>query len=392
MVFDNPKAKSQKPKFPASLLAIALLLAQFGTLFWLNPRQADVTPMLRQSWEFYKANFISEGRVKDPFANNNTTSEGQSYALLRAVWLNDRATFDTVWAWTQANLLQENGLLAWNWGRKADGSSGVLDRNAASDADQDVALALLFAARRWNDPAYEAAALRMLPAIWRELTAEVAGQRVLVAGNWARGEGDGRAIINPSYFAPYAYRIFAQADAARPWLRLVDSSYALLEQISNDAALGGRLAPNWLAVDTRSGRLLPTDLFGDYARQFSYDALRLPWRIALDWYWFGDERARQALEALHVLPERYARDGRLVNNYATDGSPNSDDEGISMYGGAIGALALHPTLMQRMLREALMSRYHDEGYWGEPINYYDQNWAWFGVALAAGWLENVYGG
>ena len=43
----------------------------------------------------------------------------------------------------------------------------------------------------------------------------MSGKSYLTAGDWAPGE---QVIpLNPSYFAPYAYRVFAEADPGHDW-------------------------------------------------------------------------------------------------------------------------------------------------------------------------------
>jgi cellulose synthase (UDP-forming) len=67
-------------------------------------------------WSFYKQTYIQNGRVVSLDENGITTSEGQGYAMLRAVWSNDRATFNTVWAWTKQQLqVLDDKLFAWKW-------------------------------------------------------------------------------------------------------------------------------------------------------------------------------------------------------------------------------------------------------------------------------------
>ena len=34
----------------------------------------------------------------------------------------------------------------------------------------------------------------------------------------------------------------------------------------------------------------------------------------------------------------------------------------------------------------------EDAYWGQADNYYQQNWAWFGVALLTGRLTNLAAG
>ncbi|MCP4432681.1 MAG: hypothetical protein GY806_17040, partial [Gammaproteobacteria bacterium] len=80
-------------------------------------------------WNYYNYTYISGGRVVSLDEGGITTSEGQSYAMLRAVWSGDRETFDSVWAWTQKNLLRLDNLFSWKW------KNTILDKNAATDAD-----------------------------------------------------------------------------------------------------------------------------------------------------------------------------------------------------------------------------------------------------------------
>ncbi|HEU5103617.1 MAG TPA: glycosyl hydrolase family 8 [Roseiflexaceae bacterium] len=392
--------------FVKEALRHSTLVAAFDTGGWPvevrqvhRPYQAAPEQVLAKTWASYCGHFIADGQVIDRGGDGRTPSEGQGYALLRAVYADDRQTFDQVWDWTQQNLQQPSGLLAWHWGARPDGTPGVLDAGAAPDADQDAALALLFAFKRWGDPRHQQAAFTILNGIWEQTTSQVGGRRVLVPGAWACGDATSDAVVNPSYFAPYAYRIFAEADPRHGWLDLVDSSYAILDQVRADARFGGSagLAPNWLALDPASGALRPASQFGDYASEFSFDASRLAWRLAVDWLWFQDPRARAALEGLD-LPERaYGRDGKLVAAYGPDGQPLVGHEALSMYAGAIGQLMFSHDrqLPQRVYARHLAVAYRDTpagAYWGDPNNCYDQNWAWFATALANGKLGNLWAG
>ena len=175
----------------------------------------QVVSVLQQAWVGYKQTFVQpDGRVVDPTRGGITTSEGQSYALLRAVWMGDRSSFDTVWRWTAAHLqVSGDGLFSSLWG-----GGSVQDHNSASDADSDIALALLYAGRRFGDQGYTTAARAVLDGMWRSDVVAVDGMNVLSAGNWAATQQSPGPVINPSYFAPYAYRSFARVDPTHPWM------------------------------------------------------------------------------------------------------------------------------------------------------------------------------
>ncbi|MFM7426217.1 MAG: glycosyl hydrolase family 8, partial [Elainella sp.] len=49
---------------------------------------AATPDLLQQSWQIYSQRFIQgDGRIIDREANDRSTSEGQAYALMRAVWI-----------------------------------------------------------------------------------------------------------------------------------------------------------------------------------------------------------------------------------------------------------------------------------------------------------------
>jgi endo-1,4-beta-D-glucanase Y len=177
-------------------------------------------PVLTASWQSYVRHFIkADGQVMVPVYGGGTISEAQAYALLRAVWANDPATFNRVYAWTYHHLsrVRSHGdhLLSWLWAQRADGSWGVLDANSASDADLDYALALTLAQRRgWQAPPglpdLGSEARRVQADILaREVVALPDGNLLLTPGNWHAAAPP--YLVNVSYFSPWAYQIFAQA-------------------------------------------------------------------------------------------------------------------------------------------------------------------------------------
>ena len=121
----------------------------------------------------YVSRFVqADGRVVDPKAGGITTSEGQAYAMLRAVWMEDRPLFDRALTWATDHLnrgVRPDHLWAWKW----DGR--VVDVAFASDADQDAALALLMAARTWGDDGYLRRARSVLADLWDKGTLVAGG-------------------------------------------------------------------------------------------------------------------------------------------------------------------------------------------------------------------------
>ena len=389
---------------PAVVVAVvlALVLGVLGTVRYADdvaravravaadePRAVNDRTVLDNLWRVYKETYLEEGtgRTVDRQTDDITTSEGESYTMLRAVWSDDLQTFTESWQWTKDNLLRDDGLLSWRFGERPDGSYGVQTEvggdNAASDADVDVALALLMAYSRWKQESFLYDALPLIHAIWDQEVVGVAGRPVLVANDLERDD-DERVLVNPSYFAPYAYRVFARVDPAHDWSALVDNSYAVLEQLDAqplDADRSAGLPPDWVYMDRETGEF--SAVSDQLTTRFSYDALRLPWRLALDARWHGEDRARALLERQSALATRWREDGRLVAAYDRDGTPAADYEAPALYGGAMGFFTVvEPGLAEEVYAEELLPVYDaDTGNLAEQLGYYDSNWVWFGMAL-----------
>ncbi|MBV9581254.1 MAG: glycosyltransferase family 39 protein [Chloroflexi bacterium] len=328
-------------------------------------------------------------------ADGSVLSESQAYAMLRDVWSDDRTDFNRTWSWTADHLVRDDQLPAWLWRGGA-----VADQRTAADADTDMALALLMAGHQWQDPSLVQAGTLMVHAIWQAEVVSVAGRPVLAAGDWAKNETSDTVAVNPSYFAPYAYRIFAEVDSQDPWPALVDSSYDTLVQASA-APLGADqsagLPPDWVALDRTTGAIGVLAL-GNRANTttFGYDAPRTYWRIALDERWFGDDRADAYLRQAGFLQDEVARQGRPSAVYLHDGTVQSDADSTVATAGALAALSVldpsteHGLFASELLGQANAGPDDWTETWGNPDDLYEQAWGWFGTALFADRLPDVW--
>lgn len=336
--------------------------------------------VLTESWETYKSFFIqSDGRVIDYRSNNSTTSEGQSYALLRAVWVNDRNTFDNVLSWTNRNLkVRGDDLFGWEWGKNKTDQWTLLDKSSAADADQDIAIALILAYEKWNDEKYLTQAKKLIANIWSELVIEIKGKNYVIAGEWAKNEENVK--LNPSYLSPYAYRIFAQYDKKNNWKSLIDSSYEVLNESSNLSVF--YLPPNWAFINKKTGTITIDKDVNPKESDYSYDAIRTQWRISLDYLLFNEKRALKYIQkSTNYLIKYWEINKVLPANITADGVIRELNGSYAIYGANLPAIALvNPQAAREIYHKKLASEYV-KGFWGDPKDYYAQNIIWFGVAL-----------
>lgn len=384
-----------------SLIVIGICIMVF--VFYRNSHFSQTTrtfapySILTSSWEKYKLEFLnSDGRILDHSQNDITTSEGQSYAMLRAVWIDDRPTFDKVWTWTKQNLKRPNDhLLGWRWGKLNGNSYGLMPNggdNSAADADSDIALALIFAGKRWDNPQYTTDAQALLTDMWSKEVDSAKGNNYLVAGNWAKGQDV--LVINPSYFAPYAWRIFATIDTKDNWNSLITPAYDLLSN-SGDAPLdkskGVGLPPDWVGI-TRSDGSLRAINTNNLTTNYSYDAMRVPFRIALDYQWFGEKRAYDYLQnSFKILLQTYQSSQSLPSSFSHDGTITNQSESPAMYATSLGYfITTNPDVAQAIYQDKITRLYANANDSFDPnLPYYDQNWLWFGTAFYNKLLVNL---
>lgn len=364
------------------LVAVPLLgLASLGWGCRAAAPGSSSRSFLDSAWTAYKTLYLGEaGNVLDRTRNGGeTTSEGQAYLLLRAAWMRDAGAFSRAFTWTEAHLRRPDGLYSWRWA--PEGGGRVLDENSAADADQDIAFALILASHAFAEPAYLQRARELVRAIRAVERIDIPGGWIPTAGNWAAGE----RVINLSYFTPYAYPYFARADPEGEWPAALTVGYDLIARTRQTD--GVRLLPDFQRIrPDGTVELLPAD--SGLSADFSFDAMRIFWRVALDCQLHRRMRACADPANSRFFEDILARDGAVFIRYRVDGSVVARTESISIYGGILPALAMFAPAAAAAIRVERLSPQALDELVTRPDRYYDANWVWFGVAAADGLLAD----
>jgi endoglucanase len=309
-------------------IGLVFLLVARGIFGFMTSERKKAAEILDKTWSGYKNYFITpDGRVKR-IKDGDTVSEGQAYAMLRAVWMNDQETFDRCYRWSEENLSRRlskgDNLLAWQW---KDGQ--VADWMPASDADVDYALSLIFASRRWNNPilpaieAYDKKAKAILSDILSKLTITNPSGRVYLTP-WIPAEKEFQTIpTNPSYYSPAHFRIFYRFTSNEQWLKLVDTTYFLVNALTNEfnGQRGRGLIPDWCAVEPND-HIVPLERKNSH---FGWEAVRVPFRLALDYVWFGSPESETYFSVFgRFLQNEWQRQHAVFCEYHYDGTVIGD--------------------------------------------------------------------
>lgn len=326
---------------------------------------------LKKSYEVYKKDYMTkEGRIIDPDKCDITTSEGQSYMLFMSKALNDKKTFDLVYTWTKKNLKRKDNLFSWTWGKGQDGKYKVLDYNSASDADIDIAFCLISAYESWKDKKYLKDAIPIINSIWNKETKLIGLRRVLMPG--VAQVTSQKIEINPSYFSPYAFKVFNKYNRRHNWNKLVDSSYYYLNSVIKKTKTG--LPPNWFLI--QNGRIV---LENSERSDFSYDAIRIFWRVYSDYRRTGEKRALPTLEKTRFFIEQWKKTKNIYVAYQSNGKLRNKDKFIGSVSILIPVINLYDKKVAAEIYTQKITPYFIEsGYWKSDHDYYGRNLLWFG--------------
>ena len=301
--------------------------ALLGTATLVSLGLTALTPLpghaqsLKGRDEWQAAYLSADGRVTDTGQRGISHSEGQGFAMVLATAAGDKAAFDRIWAWTQANLAKRpDGLFAWRW----EPGRGVTDLNTATDGDLFIAWGLQRAATRFNQPELKGRAAAVAQAIRERVVQDgTPWGTILKPGvdGFATPQGQ---VVNLSYWVFPAFDALNQVDPHPQWQALTTSGLRLVE-----VARFGRwsLPPDWL--------LLVNPLQPDPSRppRYGYDSARVP--LYLHW-------ARQA------TPARVEGFRKFWGHFQCDGFlpgwANVVDNSIDSYGADPGVVAIRTLL------------------------------------------------
>jgi endo-1,4-beta-D-glucanase Y len=330
------------------------------------------------AWNSFRAHFMNDGgRIIDPAgASGISTSEGQSYGLFFALVANDRPNFERILHWTEDNLAAGDltaRLPAWKWGKRDDNTWGVIDANAASDADLWIAYTLAEAGRLWKEPKFIALSRLLAERIVREESVPISGiGRTLLPGPQGFTPEAGVYRMNPSYLPLQLLRRMAALYPKQEWEPMVTTSRGIIV----DSAPRG-FAPDWILYKESGGAQadVSSNAIG------SYNAIRVYlWAGMLD---SADPLRSSLLKALAPAAAYVVKNGTPVLEINTR-------TGVANGVGSAGfSAAMLPFLQASGLPDGVdqqRARVTAKAPLERADNYYEQALTLFGV----GWMDGYY--
>jgi hypothetical protein len=265
--------------------------------------------------EVYRADFLPAGRVLWAAQNGGehkiscsvkdateklmknracTISEGIGYGMLLSYFNNDDDAFFRLWNYNRA-VREYNGSINLMPRIVESFTHNIVDRASVTEADLDIATALILMYYKSRLEPYKTDALAIINDIW---TYEIEpNSKLILSSNsptW-NGKRGTEIVYNLGYFSPVALRLFAQIDPSHNWNGVLDAMYTYMAKVQDS---GTGVFPDWsnaagVAVEAPNGSSTNTYY------QFNKEGVRIPWRIAWDYYWYQDSRAATVLNKLN---------------------------------------------------------------------------------------------
>ncbi len=343
----------------------------------------DLAASFYTEWRHeYIKNDCAENEYYVAFGGNNTicVSEGLGYGMVITAIMagfdeGARSYFDGMYRFYKSHPSSINSsLMAWEQVEGCETNPDGGD-DSASDGDIDIAYALLLADSQWGSSGgidYREEAEKIIAAIMKD---EVNPETYTIKlGDWAdNSEPFYYYSTRTSDFIMDHFRAFARFSGDRNWNGIIDSCYALIDDMQANYSPSTGLLPDFI-VNCNStpvpanAHFLESEYDGDYY----YNACRDPWRIAVDYLVSGDARARNTLTKINswIIASAAGNPENIKSGYLLDGTRIGDYQDVSFI-GAFAVSAMLETQNQQWLDEIfeqiLSEKIENNDYYGNTL-------------------------
>lgn len=303
---------------------IVVTVVSLGAYVMFSVKDDSAKTYTDEFYNEWRKNYVSDAsfgmsRVVDTESNNCTVSEGIGYGMLFSAAMDDKFTFKKLWKYSQ-KYLDQNGLMNW----KIDANGYIIGKGSATDADEDIAYALMYAGKKWGSDSYTNDALKMLKAIRK---CEIGYDYLLLPGDsW----GDSRPF-NPSYVAPLYYKEFATFDTEKKgyWNSVLNKNmHVVADRMNSDTGF----LPDWIRQDGRVEK--KDDIIG-------YESVRVSIRQIPYYKKTKDSDSEKVLEKQNKFLSAVGAD-KLTAAYSTSGHKTQEYINSTYLASYTASSFIHP--------------------------------------------------
>ncbi|WP_071393430.1 glycosyl hydrolase family 8 [Bacillus tuaregi] len=270
--------------------------------------------------------------------DQNTVSEAQGYGMLIMVMseeqfgIKTKKIFDGMFRYTKDHPSDRNdSFMVWRQYRQEDGSmkddkSGQFT-GSATDGDMDIAYALLLADQLWGSDGtinYRQEAIWIINALMDSVVNP--NEWTLKLGDWVKDDDPkyGTATRTSDWMVGHI-AVFYEVTGDDRWKKVLDKMIKLTSLIQDHYSSNTGLLPDF--IWKQNGEWVPVDSYfleGEKDPYYSYNACRVPWRLAAGYIFTKDKEVKMQLEKINSWVME-----------ATEGHPSSIKAGYNLDGDAL---------------------------------------------------------
>jgi endo-1,4-beta-D-glucanase Y len=304
--------------------------------------QAELNSSIQTYYEYWKNKYVKTSNGVTPgggyyvftrgtggTGNEITTSEAHGYgmiifALLAGYDSQAKERFDGMFnMFDQHRSKDDPDNMSW----LIDKSESTANRAGnATDGDMDIAYALLLAHQQWGSDGkinYLAQAKRAISNGIKESEICLSTRRTLL-GSWST---DHYASRTSDWIVSH-FKAYREVTGDAFWDDATNTTYGLIKQVTNDFSSGTFLLPDFV-VGSPAQPARPKFLESEHDGYYSWNACRVPWRLATDFAHYGSPQSREALNKMLIwlkddtsgnpsyIKAGYKLDGRALVDYGS---------------------------------------------------------------------------
>jgi endo-1,4-beta-D-glucanase Y len=236
--------------------------------------------------------------------NKQCVSEGQGYGMVITVLMagydkKAHETYDGLYRYYKAHPSKRDPhLMAW----AQNANCKDLDGSSATDGDMDIAYSLLLANKQWGSAGainYKQEALALTSSIMKQ---EINPKTFMpLLSNSVEYDSRDYFDTRSSDFMPANFKAFSFASRDVRWNKVVVNGYKLFKQIQAKYSPDAGLLPDFiLAVNKKPKPARPKYLESPFDGCYSYNACRVPWRLATDYLIYADANSKAMVDRINT--------------------------------------------------------------------------------------------
>lgn len=303
----------------------------------VKQRRSDV----KYAYELWKEQYVKKIEGNQYYVSfdndDNTVSEAQGYGMLimamteEQFGIKTKSIYDGMFRYAKDHPSDRNdSFMVWRQFKQEDGSmqddkSGRFT-GSATDGDMDIAYSLLIADQLWGSDGninYKQEAIWIINALMDSIVNH--DEWTLKLGDWVKDEDPkyGTASRTSDWMVGHVAAFYEVTGDDR-WKKVLDKMVKLTMSIQDDFSSETGLLPEF--IWKQDGEWVPVDSYfleGEKDPHYSYNACRVPWRLAAGYFYTKDKQVKHELAKINswIIEATESDPSSIKAGYELDGTP-----------------------------------------------------------------------